>query len=469
VAAAATVSASLAIVLFWLPVLLTGRSIAPDGAIGFIALPVPLAIAVAILRDHLFDIDAALNRTLVYGALTAGVLAVYVTAAAALGSLLGTGNGFGASLLATGAAALAALPLRDALQRAVSRLLYGRRREPLVAMRQLGRQLAWAGDPEAALPAIAATVREVLRVPYARVEMERGGDAGVIAAETGTRPADPVVVPLLHGAAPVGRLVVGRRSGERDFHPDERQLLDDLARQAGTAVAALALKDALARSAERTVLAREEERRRLRRDLHDGLGPALAAIGMRAEAAAVQLPPGAESAQASLEALGEDVRTAIADVRRLVEGLRPPALDELGLVAAIGQQAGRLAGDPGGGTGPRIHVDGPPPGSMPELAAAVEVAAYRITVEALTNVVRHARAASCEVRIRPAGGSLEVEVCDDGIGLPDVPRSGVGLESMRVRAAEVGGDLVVERREPAGTRVLATLPVWPAGVSGLPA
>jgi two-component system NarL family sensor kinase len=464
--AGAVASAGLGLVLFMGPALLLGHPLVPDGAIGLVALPLPLGIAAGILHDRLFDIDAALNRTLVYGGLTLGVLATYAIAVAGFGAVVGGGAGFGVSLLATGVAALVALPLRDALQRAVNRLMYGMRDEPWVATRLLGQRLEWAADPEGALPAIAATIRDAFRVPYVAVEIDRGLGAPVIASETGARPAEVIAVPLTHGAARVGRLVLGRRSGERDFRPDERRLLDDLARQAGTAVAALVLRRDLARSRERLVVAREEERRRLRRDLHDGLGPALAAIGMRAETAAALVRSDADAAEANLEALSTEVAVALADVRRLVEGLRPPALDELGLLGAIRQQAERLE-SVGADTGaPRIVVDGPAADTMPELPAAVEVAAYRITVEALTNAVRHASAAICSVRIH-AGDRLDIEVADDGIGLADDARPGVGLESMRVRAAEVGGELRVERRPPRGTRVIASLPIRGDGPSGI--
>ena len=220
----------------------------------------------------------------------------------------------------------------------------------------------------------------------------------------------------------MGRLVLGIRSGERGFRADEQGLLEDLARQAGAAIHALRLRDDLARSHERLVFAREEERRRLRRDLHDGLGPTLAAIGMRAEASAETLDSDPATAHRLLEELGAEVRAALADIRRLVDGLRPPALDELGLLGAIEQQAGRLEGGGGPAAGTRIVVDRPA-APLPELPAAVEVAAFRIAVEALTNVIRHSGARTCQVRIR-AGDDLTIEVDDDGRGLPPRPADG---------------------------------------------
>jgi two-component system NarL family sensor kinase len=207
------------------------------------------------------------------------------------------------------------------------------------------------------------------------------------------------------------------------------------------------------------VFAREEERRRLRRDLHDGLGPTLAAIGLRAEASAETLDSDPATARRLLDELGAEVRTALADIRRLVEGLRPPALDELGLLGAIEQQAGRLEAGAGLAPGTRFVVDGP--GSpLPELPAAVEVAAYRIAVEALTNVVRHAEAGTCHVQIL-TDDDLVIEIVDNGRGLPHDQRPGTGFESMHERAAELGGTLTIARRDSGGVRIVARLPIGP--------
>ncbi|HEY3335350.1 MAG TPA: GAF domain-containing sensor histidine kinase [Candidatus Limnocylindrales bacterium] len=451
-------SAVVGLVLFQGPELLFGRAILPVEAVGLIALPLPLGFAAAILRDHLFEIDVVIRRTVVYGGMTLGVLAAYVATVYAVTRLAGQEPGFAGSLLATGVAALVALPLRDGLQRVVSRAIYGSRDEPWRAMRRLGARLEWAVDPERAFPAVAEIVADALRLPYVGVEVVDEVGRAEIVAEHGSAPATVEAVPLVHGGEAVGRLLMGVRSGEDGFQPAELALLRDLARQAGAAIHAQRLRDDLARSRERLVVAREEERRRLRRDLHDGLGPTLAAIGMRAEAAETLLDDGVSATRPQLEALRAEVATALADVRRLVDGLRPPALDELGLVGAIGQQAARLDAGTGDGTGlAAIQVESDPT-TLPDLPAAVEVAAYRITVEAMTNVVRHAGARLCRVRL-VAGAQLTIEVTDDGRGLPVPVRAGTGLESMRERAEELGGHVVFERIPDGGTRVVARLPL----------
>ncbi len=457
-ATGAAASVVLGLALFQVPELVLGRSVVPASWIGLIALPMPFGFAMGILRDRLFDIDVVVNRTLVYGGLTLGVLACYVAVASLLGTVAGPEQGYGISLLATGAAALAALPLRDVLQRRVNRLLYGQRDEPWRAMRRLGARLEWAADPQRAFPAIAETVADALRLPYVAVEVTDEVGGTQVVAEQGATTGAITPLPIVHGAEAVGRLLLGVRAGERGFRPDELALLQDLARQAGAAIHALRLREDLARSRERLVVAREEERRRLRRDLHDGLGPTLAAIGMRAEAASTVMDHDPAAGRRQLDALGDEIRVALADVRRLVDGLRPPALDELGLLGAIGQQAARLDGGPEREAGvPAIRVEAVP-GSLPDLPAAVEVAAYRITVEAMTNAVRHAGARLCRVRLE-AGAQLTIEVTDDGRGLPVAPRAGTGIESMRERAAELGGDVVVERGPEGGTRVFARLPI----------
>jgi signal transduction histidine kinase len=350
--------------------------------------------------------------------------------------------------------------------------MYGDRDEPWRALHRLGSRLEWAADPDRALPAIADSVADALRLPYVAVEVVNEVGRVEVAAEHGEPVRETATVPLVHGGEPVGRLVLGVRRGERGFRADELALLGDLGRHAGAAVHAQRLRRDLARSRERLVAAREEERRRLRRDLHDGLGPSLAAIGLRADTAAAVLDDDPDAARAQLEALADETRAALADIRRLVEGLRPPALDELGLLGAIGRQAERLDGGAGaaGSTdghaarpGIAIAVDGAPT-PLPELPAAVEVAAYRIAVEAMTNAVRHAGARACRVRL-DAGAQLTIEVTDDGAGVPDAPRAGTGLESMRERAAELGGELSVEARPGGGTRVVARLPLG-AGSAG---
>jgi signal transduction histidine kinase len=218
----------------------------------------------------------------------------------------------------------------------------------------------------------------------------------------------------------------------------------------------------LRRSRERLVLAREEERRRLRRDLHDELAPTLAALGLSAATVGELIPSDPKEAASANSKLRTAIRSTVGDVRRLVYDLRPPALDELGLVEAIRERASRYGAQE---EGHQVTVEAPD--ELPPLPAAVEVAAYRIVQEALTNVSRHARASVCTVRLAcPDGRTLNVEVLDNGVGLPGSSKGGVGLSSMRERAAELGGTCEIENSSPTGTRVFARLPL--AGPDGRP-
>lgn len=455
-------SAVLGLAVFQVPELVLGRPLLPASWIGLAALPLPLGIAMGILRDRLFDIEVVVRRTFVYGGLSVGVVVCYLGVVSIVGTVLGAPSGYAASLLATGVAALVALPLRDVLQRAVNRMLYGERDEPVRAIRRLGERLAMATDPALAFPAIVDTVADALRLPYVALDVVDTDGASLRAAERG-RPTDTIVtLDLAHGAEPVGTLRLGTRSGEHGFRPDEDRLLRDLARQAGAAVHALRLREDLIRSRERLVIAREEERRRLRQDLHDGLGPSLASIGLRAEAAGETLARDPDRARHLLDELGGEVQATLAEVRRLVDGLRPPALDELGLDGAIRIQAARL--DAGSAeTGMTISVETSPT-PFPDLPAGVEVAAFRIASEALTNAVRHGEAGACRVRL-VVTDELRVEVADDGRGLPRRIVRGTGLDSMRARAAELGGSVRIERRRGGGTVVDARIPLGGASLS----
>jgi signal transduction histidine kinase len=249
----------------------------------------------------------------------------------------------------------------------------------------------------------------------------------------------------------VADLVIGVPAG-RELTTADRRLLDDLARQAAVAVHAARVTAALRQAREWLVTAREEERRRLRRDLHDGLGPALAAVAAQAEAARDLAATRPDLSQTILNDLITQAQAATTDVRRLVYDLRPPALDDLGLAGALRAQAGRLS-QPGRLT-VVLAAD-----ALPELPAAVEVAAYRIVQEAAANVVRHAQATSCRITLRPEAGCLYVAVADDGRGLPELLQAGVGLQSMRERAEELGGQLGLTSTAGLGTIVSAWLPL----------
>ncbi|MFL5803633.1 MAG: GAF domain-containing sensor histidine kinase, partial [Roseiflexaceae bacterium] len=427
---------------------------------------IPLAIGIAILRYRLWDIDIIINRTLVYGALTVCIVGIYVLVVGYLSMLFQTRGSLLIGVLATGLVALIFHSLRDRVQRGVNRLMYGERDDPYAVVTRLGQRLEATLAPDAVLPTIVETVAQALKLPYLAIALYQGDTLLVTAAYpgqvTGSVPTDfaskstPAVVtlPLTYQGEPVGQLFVAPRAAGEDFSAADRRLLAALARQAGIAVQTVRLARDLQRSRERLVTAREEERRRLRRDLHDGLGPALAGFTLKVAAIRNLLPRGQPVADTLLAELGAELEAAVGDIRRVAYDLRPPALDELGLVGALRARAAEHSAGPEM-TGLQVHVDAP--NELPALPAAVEVAAYRIFQEALANVVRHAQARTCMVRLA-VDDILRLEVCDDGIGLPAEHHPGVGQLSMRERASELGGICVVEPIASGGTCVRAGLP-----------
>jgi signal transduction histidine kinase len=249
----------------------------------------------------------------------------------------------------------------------------------------------------------------------------------------------------------------GVRLSERDL-----LLIADLVRHSSAVVQAVSMAQSLQEARLRLVAAREEERRRLRRDLHDGLGPQLAGLTLKLDAMRNLMRREPERAVELVAAAKNDVMEAVDDVRRLVHDLRPPALDEVGLIGALHQQVSRFhrAVDAGGSATRGLDVCIRAPVDLGVLPAAVEVAAYRITSEALTNVARHADARRCEITLdRSDVRHLHLSIADDGRGLAPGDRYGVGLTSMRERAAEVGGRCEVSAGARGGTVVTACLPV----------
>jgi signal transduction histidine kinase len=412
----------------------------------------PVAIGIAVLRYRLYEIDILLNRAVLYGLLTAGVAAVYLAVVAIARSLFGVqGRGLAVQVIATAMGAAALFPLRDRVQRQVDRLFYGDRGVPYEALTRLGRQVEESADTESALHSVVKTIADSLRLPYAALEL-RIGDGWRPAATYGVAPAEVAAFPLISQRETVGRLLVGTRAPGERLGPDDERLLADLARQAGPATHAVALRQQLDESRAGLVTAREEERRRLRRDLHDGLGPTLAGLTLGLDTARAR-SAGQPGIQELLGKLKAETQRAVTDVRRIVYGLRPPALDELGLAGSLREEVGRLQFEAPALT---VTLDAPDDG-LADLPAAVEVACYRIVTEALTNVTRHAKATRCAVRIQLNHG-LHVDVTDDGVGLPIGWRAGVGIASMRERVTELGGDLVIEPSLPHGTRISARLP-----------
>ena len=435
----------------------------------------PLSLAVAVLVDRLWQMDLVLNRTLVFGGLTALVVLLYVLVVGILGNLFQSGSSLLLSILATGLIAVLFNPLRQRLQQGVNRLMYGQRDDPLAVLSELGRQLENTAVPGETLPALVETIAATLKLPYVAIETagEDGGRQLVAAsASGGLRPAKTIAYPLAYQGKAAGDLLVAPRAAGEIFTPEEERLLSNIARQAGTSVFVEQLTAQLQRERERLVAAREEERLRLRRDLHDGLGPQLATLAVKIDAARNLMGSDPEAAELLLAEVKAESQGAINEIRRVVHGLRPPALDQLGLISALQEYI--LQQDSASG----VSITFEHPRGLPPLPAAVEVAAYRIITEAVTNVVKHSGANNCAIRMRNgdcAAQSKEnirhptssiphhlcIEISDDGAGLPAGYRAGVGLSAMRERAQELGGVFEIESQPGQGTAVRITLPFQP--------
>jgi signal transduction histidine kinase len=425
------------------------------------ALLLPLTFAFAIFRYRLWQIDYILNRTLVYGVLSLGIVAVYGLVVGGLGALFHAQGNLFFTLLATGLVAILFQPAREWLQKTTNRLMFGERDDPYAVLSKLGRQLGETAVPNQTLPAIAATIIQTLKLPYAAIELAANEERQP-AASSGERGAAVLQEwPLRYQGEIVGWLQAAPRSPGEPFTAKERQLLGDIAAQAGAAAYSLRLTNVLQKSREKLALTREEERRRIRRDLHDELGPTLASQTFTIDAILELLENNPAEAARLLRGLKAQNQATVSEIRRLVYELRPPALDELGLVGALQAHAAQLHNP----QTLQIQITAWPD-PLPPLSAAVEVAAYRIALEALTNAARHAGAQSCNIRLQAEDSRLTLTVADDGRGLEPNGRHGVGLHSMRERAEELGGKLTVESGNDGGVRVTAVIPLSPQSEAG---
>jgi signal transduction histidine kinase len=418
-----------------------GQERRPSLGVLLTALP-GVGFALGLLAPRSPNVDVALRWCLLIGCSS-------VALGGAILATMALGEGLGASAqeriwIAAAVAAALSIPVVGVSRRAADRFVYGRRPSPIRALEELGTKLAQLADPRDVPETVVRALTESLAVGGARLLV---GDT--VQAEVGTATFEEQF-PITHRDERLATLAVSPRPGETTLIARDRSVITRICALAGPALHGARLVNELVEARARVVIAREDERRRLRRDLHDDLAPTLAGLGLSAAVVETFSRAGDRRAADAATDLAGRLQGASRQVRDIAYNLRPPVLDDRGLVAAIEET---------------IAVGGPPqvsvvaPTDRLDLSAAVEACALRIIQEAVINVRRHAAASCCEVSIIPEVDALRIEIVDDGIGLTEPRRAGIGMRSMTERASEIGGSVSFRSEAGRGTRVSARLPV----------
>ncbi|WP_285709115.1 histidine kinase [Microtetraspora sp. NBRC 16547] len=407
----------------------------------------PIAIGIAIVRHELFDIRLVLSRALLYGLTLSVIIAAYAGLVAGFSLLVPEDAERGVSIVAAIVVAICFTPLRLLLQWLLDRAFYGTRSDPAQTAWRVGERLRHDDD----LAGVLDRTRVALRLPWIALRREPGGTE---LAATGT-PQDSATIelPLGYRGDVVGTLAVGLRRGESHLHDADRRTLELIATPLAVALHATGLSEQVQQARTAIVEAAAAERVRLQRELHDGLGPTLSSITFLADAASNLISSDHGEAERLLGEVRADLRAALDSVRRVGEA-GTIELDDLGLLGALAQKVTGLSDEARGG----ITVELDMPAQLPALSPAVELAAYRIMNEALTNVLRHSDARRCVITIS-LDGELLISVGDDGTP-PASWRPGVGLRSISDRAEELGGSATAGP-SARGWEVHARLPLHP--------
>jgi signal transduction histidine kinase len=456
-----------------LGVLTSVGAIGGVGFLGFAGLLLPATIGLAIMRHGLYDIDVFISRTIVYGSLAVFITAIYVGIAVGIGTLIGGGGkpNLGLSILATAIVAVGFQPVRERLQRFANRLVYGKRATPYEVLSQFSERVAESYASDEVLPRMAQVLAEGTAADLAEVWL-RGGDelhrAAVFPLQQSVPaavhlngatelsiPAADRAVEVRHQGEVLGALTVTKKRGE-SLTPIEIKLMDDLAHQAGLVLKNVGLTaDLQARlvdlraSRQRLVAARDDERRKLERNLHDGAQQHLVALKVKLGLAEMLMVRDPEKAKATLAQLKGDADEALETLRDLARGIYPPLLAEKGLTVALESHA-RKATLP-------VVIDAVGVARYPQ---DVEAAVYFCCLEALQNIQKYARAANATIRVRDDGDALHFDVTDDGAGFDTATTAkGSGLTNMADRLDALGGSVSLQSSAGQGTRLLASVPV----------
>ncbi len=424
--------------------------------------PLAVAIAIAILKYRLYDIDVVINKALVYGAMAVFITAVYVAIVVGMGRAIGSGRNIALSILATALVAVAFQPVRERVQRMANRLVYGKRATPYELLSEFSGGMSHAVATEDLLPRIARIVAEGSGAARADVWLHVGTELvreATWPAENGqVRLVAPVgedrklsdsdaAIPVRHQGELLGVIGVKKAAGEA-ITPGELKLLEDLASQAGLVLRNVRLIEELRTSRQRLVTAQDEERRRLERDLHDGAQQRLVAISLALRMARGMVRPNANPDLGSrLDQASEQLASALSELREFARGIHPAFLTERGLVPALNSLAER---SPAPATVEATITD--------RLPSQVEATAYFVVSEAFANVGKYAKATAVNVRAAVADGALILEVIDDGVGGADATK-GSGLRGLLDRVAAVDGALEVHSPPGEGTRLTVRIPI----------
>lgn len=399
------------------------------------------AMAIGVRRPDLVDVRSLVVSVVVLIVVAISYLSAFLAVDAVL-DLLGEPRIAPVGYASIGLVLAAGFhPLRVVLRGLIEELLFGDRPDPLVAATAVADRIG--DDPLLTLRA----VREALVLPHASIIV-----AGEEVAASGVATTDAVRIPLRVGDDVIGQMTVGLRPGQLHLSAEDQQVLRIVGALLTQTLRARTLAGEVSESRSAAISAIEDERRRLRRDLHDGLGPTLSGIAHTASAARNVIPVDPVAADELLARLRTDAADAVGEIRRLVYDMRPPALDELGLEAALRQQLETLRTADGRAMQVVVRA-----GELPPLPASVEVAAYRIATEAVTNSARHSGSDRAWVELDHVDGHLVLGISDAGTDpAPWMP--GVGVAPMRERTSEVGGTIEIVGG-PSGISVSARLPL----------
>jgi signal transduction histidine kinase len=458
-AAMALTTATIASESDWKPIVVAADVLFPLAVVAL-----PTAVYIAIFKHDLYDLDIVISKTITFGFLTALITGAYVAVVVGAGALVGTAGepNLALSVLATVIVAIAFQPARARVQRLANRLVYGTRATPYEVLAELSHRLGDAIDAAAVVPEMARIVTEGTGAVTAEVWLVVGSELHRVSSSSpnehrretvpmagGQLPNLPKAshtVSIRHQGQLLGAITLTMPPG-RALTRTEDRLLNDLAAQGGLVLSNVRLVEEVKASRKRIVSAQDEERRRLERDIHDGVQQRLLALSLALKMTANQV--GHDSPEAMVDSLDDAAKEALetlAELRRLARGIHPAIVTEGGLVAALESLAERTP----------LPVDMRVPDTE-RFPTAVEVTVYYVVAEALTNAVKHAAASTLTVDLARSDGRILVTVIDDGSG-GATPSPGSGLSGLEDRVAALGGLLQIDSPLGGGTRIKAEIP-----------